>query len=164
MTRPILNLDELAYIRQTHGESFDAQLGPIALRLGAKKLGARVTVLPPGKRAFPFHCHHANEELFFVLSGSGTLRFGGDEHPLRAGDFIFAPAGGPETAHQIVNTSDAELRYLCVSTMSEPDVCEYPDSGKFAVVESPKPGSAQKGRTWAAVPSGAAVDYWDGEG
>lgn len=163
MPRPILNLDELSYLRQTHGERFEAQLGPIALRLGAKQLGARVTILAPGKRAFPFHCHHANEELFLVLSGCGTLRFGAEQHALRAGDVVLVPAGGPETAHQIVNTSDAELRFLCVSTMLEPDVCEYPDSGKFAVLEAPKPGSAQKGRTWAAVREGARVDYWEGE-
>jgi hypothetical protein len=31
------------------------------------------------------------------------------------------------------------------------------------VLESPKPGSKQVGRTWAAVPSAAAVGYWDGE-
>ncbi len=163
MPRPILNLDELDYIEQKHGERYDARLGPIAIRLGAKRLGARVTILPPGKRAFPFHCHHANEELFLVLSGSGTLRYGSEEHALRAGDVILTPAGGPETAHQIVNTSGAELRLLCVSTMVEPDVCEYPDSGKFAVLESPQPGSAQQGRTWAAVPARAKVDYWDGE-
>jgi uncharacterized cupin superfamily protein len=161
--RPILNLDELAYVRQAHGDRFEAQLGPIAARLGARQLGARLTILPPGKRAFPFHCHHANEELFLVLSGSGTLRYGVEEHALRAGDLVLTPAGGRETAHQIVNTGDAELRFLCVSTMVEPDVCEYPDSGKFAVLESPKPGSAQKGRTWAAVRDSGKVDYWEGE-
>ena len=161
--RHVINLDELAYLEQRHGDRFEAKLGPIAARLGAKKLGARVTVLPPGKRAFPLHCHHANEELFVVLSGSGTLRFGGEEHALRAGDCVLAPAGGPESAHQIVNTSDAELRYLCVSTMIEPDVCEYPDSGKFAVLESPKPGSAQTGRTWAMARHEGKCGYWEGE-
>jgi uncharacterized cupin superfamily protein len=163
MPRPILNLDELSFIDQVHGERFEARLAPIAARLGAKRLGARLTVLPPGKRAFPYHCHHANDELFLVLSGTGTLRFGGEEHPLRAGDCVVIPAGGPESAHQIVNTGASELRYLGVSTMSEPDVCEYPDSGKFAVLESPKPGSAQTGRTWAAVRDGAKCGYWEGE-
>ena len=163
MPRPIVNLDELAYVAQSHGDRFEARLGPIAARLGARMLGARITVLPPGKRAFPFHCHHANEELFLVLSGSGTLRYGAEQHALRAGDVVLTPAGGPETAHQIVNTGDAELRFLCVSTMVEPDVCEYPDSGKFAVVESPKPGSAQRGRAWAAAKHDAKVDYWEGE-
>ncbi len=73
------------------------------------------------------------------------------------------PLARPETAYQIINISDAELCYLCVSTMIEPDVCEYPDSGKFAVLESPKPGSAQAGRTWAAVRDEAKCGYWEGE-
>lgn len=163
MARPIVNLDELAFIDQRHGDRFEARLAPIAAPLGAKMLGARVTVLPPGKRAFPFHCHHANEELFVVLEGQGTLRHGADQHPIRAGDCILAAAGGPETAHQILNTSDAPLRYLCVSTMVEPDLCEYPDSGKFAVLETAKPGSGRVGRTWGVARDVAKCDYWDGE-
>ena len=42
--------------------------------------------------------------------------------------------GGPETAHQIVNPSDAELRHLAVSTKISPELAEYPDSGKFGVL------------------------------
>ena len=39
-----------------------------------------------------------------------------------------------ETAHQIVNTGTAELKYLAVSTMEGPEVCEYPDAGKIAIL------------------------------
>lgn len=46
---------------------------------------------------------------------------------------IACAVGGPETAHQIVNTSNAELKYLAVSTRLSPEVCDYPDSEKFGV-------------------------------
>lgn len=142
---------------------FGASLGLISRKLGAQKLGYNLTVIAPGKRAFPFHNHRINEEMFFILEGSGELRLGGGNHPLRAGDVVACPAGGPETAHQIVNTSDRELKILAVSTVLPAEVCEYPDSGKFAAsVSGPEPGSP-----WALRLVGrgneAQVDYWDGE-
>ena len=103
-------------------------------RASARKLlGYNITAVPPGKRAFPLHNHVVNEEMFFVLEGSGELRVGDATHPVRAGDIIACPPGGPETAHQLVNTGDAELKYLAVSTTLSPEVCDYPDSGKFGV-------------------------------
>jgi hypothetical protein len=65
---------------------------------------------------------------------------GGAEHPVKPGDVIACPAGGPETAHQLVKTGETELRYLAVSTMLAPEVCEYPDSGKFSVISGSAPG------------------------
>ena len=44
------------------------------------------------------------------------------------------PRGGPETAHQIVNTGDVTLTYLGISDMPDPDIVEYPDSGKFSAL------------------------------
>jgi len=155
----VLNLDEVELTQHGHGERFEARLGHIGRRIGARKLGYRLTVVPPGKRAWPYHCHHNNEEMFFILAGSGTLRIGAQSIPLRAGDVVCAPEGGPETAHQILNDGETELRYLAVSTMQDPDVFEYPDSGKFGVFAGEKlaPRFTHYGRT------GAAVDYWDGE-
>lgn len=69
--------------------------------------------------------------MFFIVKGRGTLRYGDETRPIRAGDVICCPTGGPETAHQIVNDSDAELAYLSISTMMPAEVCEYPDSRKI---------------------------------
>ena len=52
----------------------------------------------------------------------------------KLGDIIACPPGGPETAHQILNTGNEELRYLAVSTKPSPEICDYPDSGKFGVL------------------------------
>ena len=77
---------------------------------------------------------------------------------------IAAPAGGPETAHQIVNTSDGELRYLAVSTMLEPEVIGYPDSGKFGVFAGAAPGGAKEQRTVSFLGRlSDARDYWEGD-
>ncbi|WP_442800460.1 cupin domain-containing protein [Sphingopyxis sp. 113P3] len=54
--------------------------------------------MPPGKRAWPFHGHHANEELFVILSGSGRLRYSDGDHALRAGDVALCPASGAASA------------------------------------------------------------------
>lgn len=164
MPKPILNLDQVQLETQQQGELFEAKLGAIGSRLGAQKLGYRLTVLPPGKKAFPFHNHHVNEEMFFILSGTGVLRWGEQEFPLRQHDVICCPPGGSESAHQIINTSQDELRYLSVSTMQEPDVMEYPDSGKFGVYVGTAPGGAKARRTFSIFcPQSSGVDYWQGE-
>jgi uncharacterized cupin superfamily protein len=160
---PILHLDEVVLEHHTHGESFEARDGAISERIGARLLGYSLTVVPPGKRAWPFHNHHVNEEMFLVLSGEGTVRIGTEEFPIRAGDVIAAPPGGRDTAHQIINTSSAELRYLSVSTMLPMEVVEYPDSDKVAVRVGP-PGADPSLRSYFRVGrSGPTTDYWDGE-
>lgn len=165
MSGPVINLDQLEFTRDlSHGDKFQARIAPVGPVLGALKLGYNVTAVPPGKRAFPFHNHHANEELFFVLDGAGTLRFGNDEYPLRKGDFIAAPCGGPQLAHQIINTGATELRYIAVSTTIDTDVFQYPDSGKFGVVGGRKPGSAAAEASFRKFTlDDAGVDYWHGE-
>jgi uncharacterized cupin superfamily protein len=175
VTRPILNIEDLEYRPWGHGhgrpdetkpgEAYEARLGDIARRIGARKLGYNLTVLPPGKRAFPFHHHRVNEEMFFILEGSGEVRLGAARYPIRKGDVIACPAGGPETAHQIINTStDAELKYLAVSTRQTPEIAEYPDSGKFAVFAELSPGPDGKPQHFRFVSrSGESLDYWEGE-
>ena len=145
-------------------EKFDARMGQVATRLGAQKLGYNLTAVPPGKAAFPFHCHRINEEMFFVLQGSGEVRIGGERHPIRTGDVIACPPGGPETAHQIHNTGSEELRYLAVSSKLSPEVCEYPDSGKFGVMAEYPPGPDGKPQGFRFIGRpGEQVGYWEGE-
>jgi uncharacterized cupin superfamily protein len=106
----------------------------VAPLIGAQKLGYNITIVPPGKRAFPFHSHRVNEEMFFILEGEGEVRIGNETFPIQKGDFIANPPGAAETAHQIINTSDKELRYLAVSTKFSPEIADYPDSKKFGVL------------------------------
>jgi uncharacterized cupin superfamily protein len=131
--KPIVNIADVPLHAMRDRGKFGGKWGRIGPMIGSPGIGCAVLVVPPGKRAWPFHVHHANHELFVILEGEGDYRFGGDTYPVKAGDVLAAPAGGPEFAHQIVNTGKSDLRYLALSTMTEPEVVEYPDSGKFAV-------------------------------
>lgn len=159
----ILNLDQLTYSKHSHGERFEAEIAPVANLMNAEKLGFRITKLPPGKRAWPLHAHYVNEEMFFVLQGEGRVQFGEESYPIRTGDFISAPAN-PDLPHQIINTSNKELMYLCVSTMLEPEIAVYPDSGKIGVIAGDAPGRLNETtRLVKFIKAGKETDYWDGE-
>lgn len=103
----------------------------LGLPAGGKMLGTSLFKIAPGKKAFPYHFHYANEEAIYILEGTGTLRLQNKQLPVKKGDYI-AMLKGPENAHQLVNTSTEDLLYLCFSTMVHPDVTEYPDSKKLA--------------------------------
>lgn len=165
MTRsPVVKPDLLQMTSQSHGETFAARFAAIAAPQGATHLGARIVEVPPGKKAWPFHSHHANDEIFLILSGQGLLRFGDKVYPVVAGDVAVCPAGGAETAHQLQALGDEPLRYVAVSSMREPDVLEYPDSGKIGVFAGAAPGGDKGHRRIAlSMPAASAVDYWDGE-
>jgi uncharacterized cupin superfamily protein len=108
--KPILNIADAAQSRAlANGDFFDVKMAPLAELIGGKKIGANVTTVPPGKAAFPLHHHYANEEHFFILRGNGVLRFGSESYPVKPGDYIVAPGGGPEHAHQLINTGSEDL-------------------------------------------------------
>ena len=98
--------------------------------------------------------HYAEEELFVVLEGEGTLRYGDGAFPVRAGEVDLTPPDAG-TAHQIINTPERELRYLARSGKRRPEVCYYPDSGKYGTSF----GEQREDRFIARRSS--AVDYWD---
>jgi len=161
---PIVNVSDVELSAHSHGESFEAQLGVMASKIGASQIGCRLTVVPPGKKAWPFRSHHANEEMYFVLEGSGTYRLGDDDYPIRQGDLVAAPAGRSARAHQVINSSEAPLKYLALSTMYHPDVMEYPDSNKFGVFAGSPPGGDKARRAFAILASReSGLDYWGGE-
>lgn len=153
----VVNIDELALEHFEKGDRFACDAVRVGALLGAKDLGYSYDVVQPGKRSCPFHSHRAEEEMFFIVRGRGTLRYGSQTRPVRAGDFICCPTGDAGTAHQIINDSDAELAYISVSTMMPAEVCEYPDSGKIGAF-----GAGEK-RLRHMTPAGSAVDYWKDE-
>ena len=100
----VVNIDELKLERGSNGDKFEWTSARVGSLLGAIDLGYSYDVVPPGKRACPFHSHRAEEEMFFIVRGSGLLRYGDETRKIRAGDIICCPTGGPETAHQIATT------------------------------------------------------------
>ena len=163
MKSRIVNLENVAFQSRSHGAGFACQIAPVGTEIDSRMLGYNVTVIPPGKRAFPYHAHRANEEMFFVLEGEGSIRIAGTTHRIRQGDFISLPPGRG-SAHQILNDSQAPLRYLAVSTRHSPEVVEYPDSGKVAVMAgAPGGGTPPEDMLRHVSRLKDAVDYWDGE-
>jgi uncharacterized cupin superfamily protein len=154
----VINIADIKLHHFSEGDKFECSAERVGPLLGAKDLGYSYDVVPPGKSSCPFHNHRAEEEMFFIVRGTGTLRYGSDTRKIRAGDFICCPTGGPETAHQIVNDSDAELAYISVSTMMPAEVCEYPDSNKIGAF-----GGVGSARLRHMTQAEARVDYWQGE-
>lgn len=135
----------------------------LALHAGGRNLGCTVYEIPPGKRPYPYHYHSANEEALYVLAGRGTLRLAGRETPIRAGHYVACPTGS-EGAHQVVNTSDEPLSFLSFSTMIQPEVAFYPDTGKIGAMAGSPPGGDRESMTVSAFfHRDDAVDYFDGE-
>ena len=164
MKKPIVNLEEIDLSEFGNGKAFSAQLGQIGPIIGTRQLGAMLHIVPPGKKAFPKHAHHANEEMMIILKGNGTYHQGEQSWPIREGDVVAAIAGGDETAHQIENTSTSELHYLCVATQHDPDVVEYPMSGKFAVTSMVPPGESVFNARLAFIGRKEdSLDYFEGE-
>lgn len=133
----------------------------LGLRLNAERLGASVYELPPGERTFPYHFHHANEELLVVLEGSVVVRRQDGEETLERGDTALFPAG-PPGAHRIQNRSDRPARVLMVSTMVQPEILEYPGTGKVGLMAA-APGRGDEGTLKAFLRRDAEVDYFEGE-
>ena len=172
MTRPIINLDDIE-LQPRHemftpkGDCairFGSTSGEVASLVGAQKLGYNITNVPPGKSAFPFHNHHINEEMFLILDGSGEIRIGNEVYKIKGNDLIACPPGGKENAHQIINTGEIDLKYLSVSTKLSPEIVEYPDSEKFAVIAELSPDKNDALEKFVYVGRKAeSKDYWDGE-
>jgi uncharacterized cupin superfamily protein len=155
-------MSELEFSEFGKGENFRSDRAEVSSKIGASKLGYAVVRLAPGKRAWPYHSHYVNEEMFYVIEGEGTLRHADQEYPLRAGDFICAPPD-PDQPHQIINTSDNDLTYIALGTQEHTDVFLYPDSGKYGVWHGKNRNPADPGNFLVFARKETAVDYWDGE-
>jgi len=91
-------------------------------------LGASLTELLPGAPGFPLHMHYGVEEMFFVLSGTPTVRTPDGEEQLAPGDVVYFPEG-PDGLHDFSNPTDEPVRMLGISTKRFPDVVAYPERG-----------------------------------
>jgi uncharacterized cupin superfamily protein len=158
-----IRTDNLEWESHGKGSRIGCRRKPLTVAAGGSKLGCSLYELTPGKRSWPYHYHHGNEEAIYVLEGQGTLRLAKREHAIRAGDYVALPVG-PGGAHQVVNTSSRTLRYLCVSTMIEPDITVYPESRKVGLYAGAAPGGRKEDRTLHVfLRSEPRLDYWDGE-
>jgi uncharacterized cupin superfamily protein len=127
----------------------------VGARLGSELIGGSVYEVHPGKKLWPYHLHHSNEEWLLVLRGRPTLRTPEGERELVEGDAACFPRGSTG-AHQVLNRSDAPVRVLMLSTNIFPEILEYPDSGKVGMRDA-------KGERLFLGRHGEPAEYWDGE-
>ena len=122
-----------------HKHSFELQRSTISSPFSTGgKLEVYFYTIPPGKTNYPYHYHTANEEVFYIMSGQGTLRTPEGEKIVSEGDVIVMPAH-ENGAHKLINTSkNAPLVYLEVKTSTIPEICVQPDSEKFVLIAPPK--------------------------
>jgi uncharacterized cupin superfamily protein len=102
--------------------------GALSKRLvpgGGPLLGASLYELQRGNFVI-YHAHHGSEELLVVLRGTPTLRTPAGERRLDEGESVHFPVGA-DGAHGLRNDTGEPVRYLMASTLSSPEVCEYPD-------------------------------------
>ena len=114
----------------------------------ADMLGASLTELLPGTTGGPLHMHYGVEEMFFILSGTPTVRLPEGEEQLAPGDVVYFPEG-PAGLHTFGNPTDEPARMIGISTKRFPDVVAYPERGVAWVAtrhpERPVPEAGDEG-------------------
>jgi len=99
----------------------DLNLGDV---VGSVDTGLSHMTIPPGGEGYPPHCHAAEEELFVVLEGSGTVTLGDENAEIRRGSVVSRPPG-TRVAHSFLAGDDG-LVYLAYGTREPNDVVYYP--------------------------------------
>jgi uncharacterized cupin superfamily protein len=144
----ILHLDDVPVTGKEHGPVLHTRRD-FGDNMGAETTGLGHLAVPPGRRSYPMHCHSAEEEMFVVLSGTGKLLLGDEEHPVRAGSVVARPPG-TGVSHSF-EAGDEELALLAYGTREPNDIAYYPDSNKVSF------------RGVGIIGRLEPLDYWDGE-
>ena len=151
----IFNLFGDEWNETTEHEDFSFKDSWVGARIGSEQLGGSLYEVAPGKKLWPYHTHHANEEWAVVIRGAPTLRSPDGEQELTEGD-VACFLRGASGAHQIVNRTAEPVRVLMLSTRHSPDVIEYLDSDKVAATDA-------NGKRLFRMQRGETAEYWDGE-
>jgi uncharacterized cupin superfamily protein len=116
---------------------------------GSEATGISHVTLAPEGEGYPPHCHSAEEELFVVLDGTGTVVLGEEEHEVRRGHVVARPPG-TRVAHSF-RAGASGLTYLAYGTRDPNDIAYYPRSNKVNL------------RGVGVIARLEKLDYWDGE-
>ncbi len=107
---------------------------PVIPRDQADKCNVNFVEVEPGNYAYGYHYHEMNEEVFYIISGTGIVRTPQGEITVTVGDAITFPTG-PEGAHVIRNGSETEkLVYIDFGTRAAAEIVHLPDFGKIMVI------------------------------
>jgi len=99
----------------------DLNLGDV---VGSVETGLSHMTIPAEAEGYPPHCHAAEEELFVVLEGSGTVTLGEESAEVRRGSVVSRPAG-TRVPHSF-RAGEEGLAYLAYGTREANDVVYEP--------------------------------------
>jgi len=81
---------------------------------GLTEFGVSFVRLEPGAWSSQRHWHEGEDEFLVMLSGTAVLIDDEGEHDLAPGDCVAFPKG-ERNGHHVVNRSDADCTFVCVS-------------------------------------------------
>jgi uncharacterized cupin superfamily protein len=153
----IVNVDDVETFWTDNPPGFGGAWRDLGAAAGSVATGLKHQWVDPGSLNCPHHCHSAEEEVFVVLDGDGTLellpaptgRHEPDEVPVRAGHVVARPAGS-RLAHAF-RAGPSGLTLLAYGTRDPRDVSYLVRSGKLYF------------RGSGVITRVEPVDYWDGE-
>jgi uncharacterized cupin superfamily protein len=151
----VFNLDSDSWDRTEDREGWRSKDAWVGAKLQGELIGASMYELEAGSKLWPYHTHHANEEWMLVVRGNPTLRTAEGMQDLREGDIVCFPRG-KDGFHQVINSTEAPIRVLMISTLIAPDIVEYADTGKVGA------RSVAGERIMFGRP-GPELEYWEGE-
>tara|TARA_B100000959_G_scaffold230261_1_gene246229 strand:- start:3423 stop:3902 length:480 start_codon:yes stop_codon:yes gene_type:complete len=157
--KPLINVEDITEFKGHEHGAFKSKYADVGGKIGARQLGYNITIIPSGKKSWPFHNHHVSEEMFLILEGTGLLRHGENQFQIKKNDIIACPTGDRSVAHQIINDGDTDLKYLALGTKRPYDICEYPDSDKILS----RVTSEEDSNLWNMSKGNESYDYFEGE-
>jgi uncharacterized cupin superfamily protein len=152
----IVNVRDVA-VESREGATVSRSVRDLGRAAGSYKTGLRHFEVAPGRLLNPPHCHSAEEEIFVVLEGEGTLelwphlRTGGEHetYDVRPGSVVARPAGTGR-AHTF-RAGSGGVTVLAYGQRDPRDTTYYPRSGKVNF------------RGLGLIGRLDVLDYWDGE-
>jgi uncharacterized cupin superfamily protein len=155
--REIVNVADVEVDRDDVPAAYESAWRDLGRAVGSERTGMAHVRVEPGRLNVQHHCHSAEEEIFVVLEGEGTLELvpapriaeqGEQRIPVRAGHVVARPPG-TRIGHAF-RGGDAGLTLLAYGTRDPNDIAYYPRSRKLNF------------RGVGVIVRADAIDYWDG--
>ncbi len=153
----VVNVDQTPPVARDRGDTHVVRRA-LARSAGSRLTGLNHVVVESGALSCPPHVHAAEEEIFVVLEGAGTLELYAcgseppgppEQHPLTAGSVVVRPAGSA-LAHAL-RAGPGGLTVLAYGERRSDEMTFYPRSRKLSF------------RGLGVVGRLQLCDYWDGE-
>jgi uncharacterized cupin superfamily protein len=118
--------DAVAERGAVENSTIDALWQNLGHAAGSVAVGLNRLRFEPGRRPTPAHDHGVEEEIFYVLAGSGLSWRSGETHAVRAGDcLVYLPNSG---AHTLI-AGDEPMDVLAFGERRPAEICHLPRAG-----------------------------------